>query len=182
VQTRPTTLPGVVLIEPRVFSDPRGVFFESWHAERYEAIGVPGTFVQDNVSRSVRGTLRGLHFQHPAGQGKLVTVLAGEVMDVAVDIRRNSPTYGQAFTAMLSDANRLQMYIPPGFAHGFVVTSEEAIFHYKCTEFYRPDHERSILWNDPALGIPWPVAEPLLSRKDAEALPLAALPPEALPV
>lgn len=174
-------LPGVLLIEPRVFGDARGWFMESWHAERYAAAGVGAGFVQDNVSFSRRGTLRGLHYQHPHPQGKLVGVLEGEVWDVAVDIRVGSPTFGRWVGTVLSAENHRQLYIPPGFAHGFVVTSDVALFHYKCTDVYHPEAEGTVLWSDPALGIDWPVAAPTVSQKDAAALPLAQLSPDALP-
>jgi dTDP-4-dehydrorhamnose 3,5-epimerase len=177
-----TTLPGVRLIEPRVFGDERGFFMETWNQARYAEIGLPERFVQDNLSYSRRGVLRGLHFQNPNGQGKLVYVLQGEVFDVAVDIRLGSPTFGQTAVAVLSAENRRQFYIPPGFAHGFCVTSETALFAYKCTEFYDPKAEASILWNDPALGIDWPVHSPELSVKDRAAPTLAEFPRDRLPV
>jgi dTDP-4-dehydrorhamnose 3,5-epimerase len=161
-----TTLPGVLLIEPRVFSDARGVFWETYHAQRYADAGIPATFVQDNASRSVRGTLRGLHYQLRRPQGKLVWVSWGQVFDVVVDIRRGSPHFGRWFGLTLRGDHPQQLYIPPGFAHGFCVLSESADFAYKCTEFYAPDDERGILWNDPGIGIEWPIAEPLLSAKD----------------
>ncbi|MCU1280274.1 MAG: dTDP-4-dehydrorhamnose 3,5-epimerase [bacterium] len=174
-----TELPGVLLIEPRVFSDDRGFFLEIFQAERYPAHGVPAHFAQDNMSRSVRGTLRGLHFQEPNGQGKLVQVMRGEVFDVVVDVRRHSPTFGKPITVELSGDVPKQLWIPPGFAHGFCVTSETADFWYKCTRPYMPECERSIRWDDPALGIVWPVERPLLSKKDAAAPTLAEAP--ALP-
>lgn len=168
-----TTIPGLLIVEPKVFGDARGFFFESFQAERYAGAGIPGPFVQDNLSRSSRGILRGLHFQEPRPQGKLVTVLRGKVFDVTVDIRKGSPTFGRWFGIELSDENRLQLWVPPGFAHGFCVLSDVADFFYKCTEYYSPENEASILWNDPALGITWPISEPLLSGKDARAVPLA---------
>jgi dTDP-4-dehydrorhamnose 3,5-epimerase len=164
-----TELPDVLLIEPRVFGDTRGFFYESFQAARYTQAGITGPFVQDNHSRSVRGTLRGLHFQEPRAQGKLVQVLRGTVYDVAVDIRRGSPTFGRWVGVELSEAQPRQLWIPPGFAHGFCVLSESADFFYKCTEFYAPDAERSIAWDDPRIGIRWPVGEPILSAKDREA-------------
>jgi dTDP-4-dehydrorhamnose 3,5-epimerase len=182
MQITETTLPGVRLIEPKVFGDERGYFMETWNAARYADIGLPQRFVQDNLSYSRRGVLRGLHLQNPNAQGKLVYVLQGEVFDVAVDVRIGSPTFGQTATAILSSDNKRQFYIPPGFAHGFCVTSETALFAYKCTEFYDPKAEASILWNDPALGIDWPVDAPELSAKDAAALALANFPRERLPV
>ena len=169
------------MIEPKSFGDARGYFFETWHAERYAQAGVAPTFVQDNVSRSVRGILRGLHLQHPFGQGKLVQVLDGEVFDVAVDVRHGSPTFGQWAGENLSSDNKRQLYIPPGFAHGFCVLSESALFSYKCTELYHPETELSVAWNDPDLGITWPIAAPALSKKDAEASRLRDIPAERLP-
>jgi len=163
----PTELPGVLLVEPKVHGDARGFFFEAYHQRRYADAGIPGPFVQDNVSRSTRGILRGLHYQHPRGQGKLVWVLAGSVFDVAVDVRRGSPTFGKWVGVELSDQNRRQLWIPAGFAHGFCVTSESADFAYKCTDFYAPEHEQTILWNDPRIGIRWPLEQPRLSAKDA---------------
>ena len=177
-----TRLPEVLLIEPRVFGDARGYFFESWAAERYADAGVAGPFVQDNISRSARGILRGLHLQNPHGQGKLVSALEGEVFDVAVDVRVGSPRFGQWAGALLSDQNRRQLWVPPGFAHGFCVLSDEAVFHYKCTDSYHPECEMSVLWNDPDIRIDWPVAEPILNEKDRSALILADLPHDRLPV
>jgi len=176
-----TQLPGVLLLEPDVFSDERGFFLETWNKKRYEDAGVQGPFVQDNVAFSQKGILRGLHFQHPQAQCKLVQVLSGEVVDVAVDIRVGSPTFGRWVGEVLSGANHRQMYIPPGFAHGYCVTSETALFSYKCTDFYNPTTEHGILWNDPDLGIAWPFEEPLLSPKDAGLVRLKDLPPETLP-
>lgn len=164
-----TELPGVVIIEPKVFGDSRGFFFESFQAERYAAHGIPA-FVQDNVSRSQKGVLRGLHYQLEKPQGKLVYVLTGAVLDVAVDIRVGSPTFGRAVWVELNDTNHRQLYIPPGFAHGFCVLSDTADFFYKCTDYYYPAAERSILWNDPALQIPWPIKDPILSAKDQVGL------------
>ena len=161
-----TDLPGVVLIEPTVFEDPRGLLYESWSKTRYADAGVPEPFVQDNVSRSTHGTLRGLHLQHPRGQGKLVYVLVGEVFDVAVDVRVGSPDFGKWTAATLSESNKHQLYIPPGFAHGFCVVSEEALVAYKCTEYYHPETEITVAWNDPDLGVRWPIAKPTLSKKD----------------
>jgi dTDP-4-dehydrorhamnose 3,5-epimerase len=169
VRVLATELPGVLLLEPRSFEDARGSFMEVFHAGRYAEVGIPRAFVQDNLSRSVQGTLRGLHFQEPHGQGKLVQVLAGAVHDVVVDVRRGSPTFGRWTAMELSADNRLQLWVPPGFAHGFCVLSERADFFYKCTDFYAPASERSIAWNDPELAIPWPLSSPLLSPKDAAA-------------
>ncbi|MEO8796376.1 MAG: dTDP-4-dehydrorhamnose 3,5-epimerase [Polyangiaceae bacterium] len=164
-----TSLPGVLLIEPRVFGDARGFFFESFHQERYAKAGITQPFVQDNVSRSAKGTLRGLHFQEPKGQGKLVFVTQGSVFDVVVDVRKGSPSFGESFGVELSDENHKQLWVPAGFAHGFCVTSDLADFAYKCTSYYAPEHERAILWNDPALAIAWPASVPTLSPKDAAA-------------
>lgn len=161
-----TKLPGVLVIEPAVFGDTRGFFLETWNHERYANAGLPVSFVQDNLSFSKKGSLRGLHFQHPHGQGKLVYVLQGEVFDVAVDIRVGSPTFGQWVGITLSADNKLQLYIPEGFAHGFCVISESALFAYKCTDFYNPHTEGGIIWNDPDLGIEWPEKKPILSEKD----------------
>lgn len=176
-----TVLPGVLLIEPRVFGDPRGFLLELWHQARYQAGGLPAQFVQDNLSCSAQGTLRGLHFQHPHAQGKLVSVLQGEVFDVAVDIRVGSPTFGRWVSAVLSGGNKHQLYIPEGFAHGFCVLSETALFLYKCTDVYTPQAEGGILWNDPDLGVDWPVRSPILSEKDTRCPRLREIPPERLP-
>ena len=170
-----TPLPGVIVVEPDVFHDPRGFFFETYHANKYRDAGITPTFVQDNHSRSTRGTLRGMHAQRLHPQGKLVRVLLGEVFDVAVDIRRGSPTFLKWFGVTLSAENFRQCYVPPGFAHGFVVTSEVAEFEYKCTDFYEPADELRILWNDPAIGIAWPIPDPVLSDKDRNARPIAEL-------
>jgi len=170
-----TDLPGVVLVEPTVFDDPRGLFYESWSDARYAAAGMAGAFVQDNVSRSTHGTLRGLHLQHPHGQAKLVYVLVGEVFDVAVDVRVGSPHFGQWTGATLSESNRHQLYLPPGFAHGFCVVSDTALFAYKCTDYYHRETEIAVAWNDPDIGIRWPITEPSLSKNDRTGLPLAAL-------
>jgi dTDP-4-dehydrorhamnose 3,5-epimerase len=162
-----TTLPGVLVIEPRVFADARGHFFESFNVERYASVGISAPFVQDNVSSSMRGILRGLHFQHPQSQGKLVQVLDGEVFDVAVDVRRGSPRFGRWVGQTLSSENKRQMWIPPGFAHGFFVLSQRALFGYKCTEYYEPRFERTLQWNDATVGVCWPFDAPTLSDKDA---------------
>lgn len=167
-------LEGVLLIEPQVFQDPRGFFLETYHAEKYGALGLP-TFVQDNHSRSQRGTLRGLHAQRNHPQGKLVRAVEGSVFDVVVDIRRGSPTFGRWLSVTLSAESFRQVYVPPGFLHGFCVTSEAAQIEYKCTDFYDPTDELGVAWNDPRLAIRWPVAQPLLSRKDAAHPTLAAI-------
>lgn len=169
-----TEFPGLLVIEPKAFGDERGFFFESYQRDRYRESGIVAEFVQDNVSRSCRGTLRGLHYQLTRPQGKLVSVTRGEVFDVVVDLRRHSPTFGRWYGAILNDINHKQMYIPPGFAHGFCVTSESADFCYKCTEFYNPADERTLLWNDQAVGIEWPALENrILSAKDQRGIPLA---------
>ena len=175
-------LPGVIVIEPDVFEDSRGYFLETYHAKKYADAGISGPFVQDNFSRSIRGTLRGLHYQRSRAQGKLVSVPDGVVFDVAVDIRPGSPTFGQWVGMELSAENKRQLYIPSGFAHGFCVLSEVAAFAYKCTDFYVPQDEGGILWNDPAIGISWPVSIPLLSAKDQAYKHLADIPLTDLPV
>ena len=164
-----TTLPGVILIEPKVFGDARGFFLETFHAERYAQAGIPDPFVQDNHSHSAKGVLRGLHFQKQYPQGKLVYVTSGMVFDVAVDIRPHSPTRGKWFGIILTAEKHQQFYIPPGFAHGFCVLSEQADFHYKCTDYYHPEDEGCIRWNDPEINIQWPINNPILSAKDANA-------------
>jgi dTDP-4-dehydrorhamnose 3,5-epimerase len=173
-----TELAGVLVIEPRIFADDRGFFLETFSAERYRAFGIPTTFAQDNLSRSKRGTLRGLHFQEPNAQGKLVQVTSGVVFDVVVDVRRGSPTFGKWIGVELSGDLPRQMWIPSGFAHGFCVTSETADFCYKCTVPYAPASERSIRWNDPAIGIAWPFAPAVISARDAS---LPAFDPAATP-
>ena len=171
-----TKLQGCVVIEPTVFGDDRGFFLETFQAERYaDLAGITSPFVQDNHSRSARGVLRGLHFQKNKPQGKLIRVVKGEVYDVAVDIRQGSPTFGQWEGIILSEENKTQLWVPPGFAHGFVVLSDTADFEYKCTDYYDPSDEGSILWNDPELNIPWPIDNPKLSEKDANAKKLADL-------
>ncbi len=164
----PTDIPEVLLIEPQVFGDSRGFFMETWHAEKFAAAGLDLRFVQDNHSKSAQGTLRGLHYQIEKPQGKLVRVVSGEVFDVAVDLRKSSPTFGRWIGDILSAENKKMLWVPPGFAHGFYVLSPEAEFVYKCTELYAPEHERCIRWDDPGLGIAWPLLAqaPLLSAKD----------------
>ena len=176
MKVTPTELPEVLLVEPKVHGDDRGHFYELFHEQRYAEAGIRGPFVQDNHSRSVHGTLRGLHFQEPCPQGKLVQVLRGRVWDVAVDVRRGSPRFGRWVGIELSGDTPRQLWIPPGFAHGFCVLSDSADFFYKCTELYAPECDRSIAWNDPAIGIRWPLAEPLLSSKDRAAPTLARAP------
>jgi dTDP-4-dehydrorhamnose 3,5-epimerase len=172
MEFEPTRLPEVVLIKPRVFGDARGFFFETWQEAKFSAAGIGMPFVQDNHSHSTRHTLRGLHFQIKQPQGKLVRVTLGEVFDVAVDIRRSSPRFGQWVGVVLNDTNRHMLWVPPGFAHGYLALSEEIDFIYKCTDYYAPQHERAIRWNDSQLGVDWPLpadAEPVLSGKDAIA-------------
>lgn len=173
MQFIPTDLAGVVLIEPKVFEDERGFFMETFHKPRFVAAGIDSEFVQDNHSRSRFGVLRGLHYQLSHPQGKLVRAVRGAVFDVAVDLRRSSATFGRWYGCELSEANRRQLYIPPGFAHGFCVTSDMAEVIYKCTEIYHPEDERTILWSDPTVGVKWPVNEPIVSAKDARGVPLA---------
>ena len=169
-----TILPGVMLITPKVFGDERGFFLESWNARAFAAAGLDLAFVQDNHSRSAKGVLRGLHYQLRQPQGKLVRVTAGAVFDVAVDLRRSSPHFGRWVGVELSEANKAMLYVPPGFGHGFVVTSDHADFQYKCTAFYDPADEHSLRWDDPAIGIAWPLAgPPALSGKDAAGALLA---------
>lgn len=176
-----TKLSGVLVLEPKVFQDDRGYFLETWNRTRYEQVGIPCHFVQDNISFSKKGILRGLHFQYPQSQGKLIQVLSGEAIDVIVDIRVGSPTYGQWIAEVISELNHRQMYIPPGFAHGYCVTSETALFSYKCTDFYNPATEHGIIWNDPDIGIEWLVEQPVLSPKDMNYPRLKDLQPENLP-
>ena len=176
-----TKLPGVLIIEPRVFGDTRGFFMETFSQEKYETIGLKEKFVQDNLSFSSRGVLRGLHYQNPNSQGKLVSVVQGEVFDVAVDIRTGSPTFGQWVGVNLSGANHRQLWVPPGFAHGFCVLSDTGYFTYKCTDIYTPSAEGGVMWNDPDIGIEWPVEKPLLSDKDEVYPRLKDVPAERLP-
>ena len=176
-----TSLPGVCFIRPKVFEDPRGFFFESYHEAKFSDLGITGRFVQDNHSRSAKGTLRGLHYQLKFPQAKLCRVIQGEVLDVAVDIRKGSPYFGKGVSAVLSAQNRLQIYIPKGFAHGFLVLSEAAEFLYKCDEIYHPEDEQGIIWNDPEIGIQWGISDPVLSNKDRQSPPLAKIPPDLLP-
>lgn len=176
-----TELEGVVILEPKVFADDRGYFLETWSRERYEEVGIKETFCQDNVSFSLKGILRGLHFQYPQAQGKLVSVVSGEVFDVAVDIRVDSPTFGRHVDVMLSEDNHKQIYIPPGFAHGFCVVSDMARFAYKCTAYYNAAADRGIIWNDPDIGVEWPVDGPLLSEKDSKLPRLKDIGAEKLP-
>ena len=177
-----TALPGVLIVEPKVFGDDRGYFLETWQQQRYQDAGIAVNFVQDNLSYSQHGVLRGLHYQHENTQGKLVYVLQGSVFDVAVDIRKNSPHFGNWVGVELSADNKRQLYVPEGFAHGFCVTSEAALFAYKCTDQYNPSAELSILWNDPEIGVQWPVDDPILSDKDVKGIGLDSVPKDKLPV
>ena len=176
----PTPLPGVVVIEPRVFRDARGFFLESFNAERFAQNGLPTAFRQDNHSRSVNGVLRGLHYQLRRPQGKLVSVIRGKVFDVAVDIRRGSPTFGKWFGIVLSEEEPRYLWIPPGFAHGFCTLSDVADFVYKCTDVYVADDDRGVLWSDPLIGIDWPLAHPTVSEKD-QRMPGLSAPRDDLP-
>jgi dTDP-4-dehydrorhamnose 3,5-epimerase len=171
---------GLLVIEPKIFGDARGFFMETWNREKYEQAGIREQFVQDNISVSRRGALRGLHFQNPNAQGKLVSVLQGEVLDMVVDVRLRSPTFGQWEAITLCSDNKRQFYIPPGFAHGFAVLSETAMFHYKCSDFYSPKDELTIRWNDPQIGIKWPIDNPIVSEKDLKGLLLKDVPRERL--
>ncbi|MDR6095848.1 dTDP-4-dehydrorhamnose 3,5-epimerase [Stenotrophomonas sp. SORGH_AS_0321] len=177
-----TQLPGCVVLEPRVFGDARGFFFEGWNKERFEAEGLQMDFVQSNVSSSSRGVLRGLHYQWPRPQGKLVSVLEGEVYDVAVDIRQGSPTFGKHASVILSAENRRQLWIPEGFAHGFAVLSERALFHYMCTDVYVAEADSGLRWNDADVAVDWPISNPTLSAKDEAAPFLKDIAEERLPV
>jgi dTDP-4-dehydrorhamnose 3,5-epimerase len=170
-----TAIPDVKIIEPRVFGDHRGYFIETWNAARFSEHGIAADFVQDNFSFSKRGTLRGLHYQIKQTQGKLMRVVQGEIYDVCVDMRRSSDTFGHWVGVVLSAENHRSLWVPPGLAHGFFVTSEAAAFEYKCTDYYAKEHERTLLWNDPALGIDWPISEgvePLITEKDKQGLVL----------
>ena len=177
-----TVIPGVVIIEPDVFGDNRGFFMETWRQERYAELGLKGPFVQDNLSFSTKGVLRGLHYQHPHAQGKLVSVVQGEVFDVAVDIRYGSPTFGKWAGVTLSGENHKQFWVPQGFAHGFCVLSETAYYTYKCTEVYTPSAEGGIAWNDPDIGIEWPITATSFSEKDTVYPRLQDVPTDRLPM
>jgi dTDP-4-dehydrorhamnose 3,5-epimerase len=180
MQVTETKLSGCKVIVPKVFGDSRGYFLETFQSNRYQESGLTKPFVQDNLSLSKKGVLRGLHFQKPNPQGKLVYVLQGEVFDVAVDIRYGSPTFGQWEGVVLSAENHKQFFVPPGFAHGFLVLSDQALFAYKCDDFYQPSGEKTLMWNDPAIGIEWPIATPQLSDKDRLGVRLQDLPREWL--
>ena len=169
MQVLKTEIPGILIIEPGVFEDSRGIFKETYERNRYTDAGIAGEFVQDNLSRSCRGALRGMHYQIQHPQGKLVQVFRGEIFDVAVDLRRNSPQFGKWVGVKLSESNHRQLYVPEGFAHGFCVLSETADVFYKCTDFYHPEHERTLFWNDPDVNIQWPLqSDPILSDKDRD--------------
>jgi dTDP-4-dehydrorhamnose 3,5-epimerase len=176
-----TALPGVLLVRPRVFRDSRGAFLESWHRDRYVRAGIPATFVQDNAAFSRRGVIRGLHYQYPEPQGKLVMVLHGTVLDVVVDIRQGSPAFGKWLGAELSSENGHQLWIPEGLAHGYAVLSDSAVVAYKCTRSYNPAGDAAIRYNDPALGIDWGVVDPVLSDRDSAAPLLSDVPLDRLP-
>lgn len=176
-----TDLPGVVILEPRVFGDRRGFFMESYSRQRYAEAGIEAEFVQDNMSRSTKNVLRGLHLQHPVGQGKLVQVVEGEVFDVAVDVRVGSPTFGRWTGVSLSADNHRQLYVPVGFAHGFAVVSDSALFAYKCTDYYSPQTELGVRWDDSEIGIDWPIADPTVSDKDGAYPKLSEIEPTKLP-
>ncbi len=175
-------IPGLVLVEPDVFPDARGFFTETFHQKKYTDAGIPGLFVQDNYSHSRKHVLRGMHFQRGTPQGKLVYVIRGEIWDAVVDVRQGSPAYLKSYGVILNDENHRQLYVPPGFVHGFVVLSDEADVMYKCTELYAPKDDQGVIWNDPQLAINWPIANPVLSEKDARNPRLADLPVDSLPV
>lgn len=177
-----TAIAGLIILEPTVFQDERGFFFESYHQAKFSQLGISDDFVQDNHAKSVKGTLRGLHYQSKRPQAKLCRVVTGEVLDVAVDIRRGSPWFGTFVSTILSAENRRQIYIPEGFAHGYLVLSETAEFLYKCSNFYDAESERGVLWNDPEIGIEWNVETPRLSAKDEKHLPLSKIDVNDLPV
>jgi dTDP-4-dehydrorhamnose 3,5-epimerase len=176
-----TPIPGLLVFEPKIFGDHRGFFVETFNQARYQEAGLNAEFVQDNLSYSQKGVLRGLHFQNPHGQGKLVSVIDGQIYDVAVDVRVGSPTFGKSFGIELDGVKKRQFFIPAGFAHGFVVLSETALFSYKCTDTYHPEAEKSLLWNDPSLGIQWPINDPVLSEKDKKGLLLEQFSERDLP-
>ncbi|MDX1460383.1 MAG: dTDP-4-dehydrorhamnose 3,5-epimerase [Xanthomonadales bacterium] len=182
MQVLPTPLEGVLIFEPRVFGDERGFFMENWRASAYESAGLPRTLTQSNYSRSEHGVIRGLHFQQPEPQGKLVSVIHGEIWDVAVDLRHGSPTFGRWTAAALSAQNHRQLYVPEGFAHGFCVTGESALVHYLCTREFRAEYDRAVAWDDPDIGISWPLSPVSMSQRDAAAPRLADLAPDELPV
>lgn len=177
----PTALPGVMVVQPKVFGDARGFFVETWQSSRYAAAGMSSVMVQDNLSRSAGGVLRGLHFQWPQPQAKLVYVLEGEILDVAVDVRVGSPTFGRYASVRLSAENKRQIFVPEGFAHGFCVVSDGATVAYKCSSLYAPQFDCGVIWNDPQIAVDWPISQPTLSEKDAKLSRLADLPADRLP-
>jgi dTDP-4-dehydrorhamnose 3,5-epimerase len=181
MEVRSTALEGVRLIQPTVFGDPRGLFVETWSRDRYAQHGMDVPFVQDNISRSHRGTLRGMHLQHPHGQGKLLHVVVGEIFDVVIDVRVGSPTFGRWEGYLLSAENHQQLYVPTGLAHGFCVTSDHAVVAYKCTDLYHPEAELGVVWNDPEIGVEWPIVNPVLSDKDRRHPRLCEIARERLP-
>lgn len=181
MQVTPSQLPEVLIVEPKVFGDARGFFVETWHGRRYAEFGMPTPMVQDNMSRSVQGVLRGLHYQWPQPQAKLVYVLEGEIVDLAVDVRAGSPTFGRSVAVTLTAESKRQIYIPVGFAHGFCVVSPTAVVAYKCSDYYAPQYDRGVRWNDPQLKIDWPSKQPTLSDKDAKLPLLADIPAAMLP-
>lgn len=182
MQVTELELPGLRLVQPEVYTDPRGAFSEMFHARRYTDLGMDANFVQDNISRSRRGVLRGLHFQHPHGQTKLVQVIEGEVFDVVVDVRVGSPTFARWVGVELSSENGRQLYVPKGLAHGFCALSDTVVFVYKCSDYYAPSAEATLSWQDPDIGVQWPVPSPAMSDKDAAGKPLSAFSPGELPV
>jgi dTDP-4-dehydrorhamnose 3,5-epimerase len=177
-----TPIPGLIIFEPKIFGDHRGFFVETYNQTRYREAGLDVEFVQDNLSYSQKGVLRGLHFQNPYGQGKLVSVIEGRIFDAAVDVRLGSPTFGKSFGIELDGISKKQFFVPPGFAHGFVVLSDVALFSYKCTEVYHPETEKCIRWDDPSLDINWPLREPILSEKDKKGSLLKDFPKDQLPI
>ncbi len=181
MKIRETSLPGILLIEPNIFGDARGSFMEIWSAQRYAEAGIDAPFVQDNVSRSKARVLRGLHLQHPHGQGKLVQVLAGAIFDVAVDLRVDSANFGRWYGTTLSAENARQLWVPAGFGHGFCVTGDEATFVYKCTDYYAPEAEFGVVWDDPEIAVDWPVTAPIVSEKDAALPRLSEIRKDRLP-
>tara|TARA_B100001250_G_C19815288_1_gene797980 strand:- start:5061 stop:5609 length:549 start_codon:yes stop_codon:yes gene_type:complete len=180
IHAEPTNIQGVIVIKPDVFKDERGFFSETYSREKYISLGVNEEFVQDNHSQSKKNTLRGLHYQSQKSQGKLVRVVRGEVFDVAVDVRKDSSTFGKYFSILLNQTNHYQLYMPPGIAHGFYVTSEYANFEYKCTDYYSPENEKGVIWNDPDINIDWPSSKPIISQKDSIYMRLKDIPPEDL--
>ena len=180
IHTEPTNIEGVIVIKPDVFKDERGFFSETYSKEKYISLGINEEFVQDNHSLSKKNTLRGLHYQSQKSQGKLVRVVRGEVFDVAVDVRKDSSTFGKYFSILLNQTNHYQLYMPPGIAHGFYVTSEYANFEYKCTDYYSPENEKGVIWNDPDINIDWPSGKPIISQKDSIYMRLKDIPSEDL--